>query len=104
MKKQLLLISGISLLSVVGYSQTQVIQSNGVIVHQAQGVETPSKNISSEPIVRTITSWSLSECLDAEPYFSSKLQNAVTDEDKKYYTDQLALLQKRKAELTNSTK
>lgn len=104
MRKQVLLISGISLLSVFCHSQTPTIQSNGVIVHQAQGVEAPSKPVSTEPVVKTIYEWSLNECLDAEPYFYSKLQNAATDEEKKYYTDQIAILQKRKAELTNTTK
>ncbi len=104
MKKHVLLISGISLLSVVGYTQTPTTQANGVIVHQAQGVETPSKSNSSQTTVRTILDWSLAECIDAEPYFYGKLQNAVTEEDKKYYSEQIAILQKRKAELTKSTK
>jgi hypothetical protein len=104
MKKQLLWISGISLVSVFSYSQTSVTQPNGVIVHQAQGVEAPLKSDPSQPIVKTINEWSLAECLDAEPYFYNKLQNAATEEEKNYYSDQVAILQKRKAELTKTTK
>lgn len=99
MKKQLLLISGFLLYSVFSYSQTSTTQPNGVIVHEAQGVEGSQKQSEKVPNVRTINDWSLAECIDAEPYFYNKLTTAASEDDKKYYNAQVEMLRKRKAEL-----
>lgn len=99
MKKHLLLISGFLLYSVFGYSQTSTTLSNGVIVHEAQGVEGSQKQSEKVSNVRTINDWSLAECIDAEPYFYNKLTTAASEEDKQYYGSQIEMLRKRKAEL-----
>lgn len=82
------------LYSVFGFSQSTTTQSNGVVVHQAQGVETPKVNPSTGSTPRSIEQWSLAECIDALSFLEMKLEEAYTAEDKEKYTvqrDQLLL-------------
>ena len=89
--------SGFLLLSVVSYSQTTT-QSNGVIVHQAEGVEGTPEKKSEQPVIRTMETWSLAECMEMLPYLESKISTA-TEEDKQRYMTQKVALDKRIAEL-----
>ena len=103
MKKKEIFCLCLSMLAFVGYSQTSVTQANGVVVYSAQGVEKSVKQETSTPTIRTIKDWSLSECIDAEPYIIIKLNEADNDQNKAYYNQQLEMLRARKNELMNIT-
>ena len=91
---------GICVVPFTGSSQTNTTQlPNGVVVHQAQGVEGLTEKKSEQPIVRTMETWTLAECIDALPYLEIKLSEATNEEDKQRYQTQKVALEKRIAEL-----
>lgn len=96
MKKLILFGLSVCTMHTLGHSQSNTTQlPNGVIVHQAQGVEGVIEQTKTEPVkVRTMQDWSLAECIDALPYLEMKL-NEATDKDREYYLNEKELLLKR---------
>lgn len=85
------------------HSQSKTTQlPNGVIVHQAQGVEGVVEPVKNEPVkTRTIQDLTLSECIDALPILEIKL-NEASPSDRERYMREKELLVKRMNELKSS--
>nr|WP_294858140.1 hypothetical protein [uncultured Fluviicola sp.] len=85
------------------HSQSNTTQlPNGVIVHQAQGVEKITEPKKEEPVrIRTIQDWNLPECMDALAHVEMKLSH-TTLTDREYYLNEKALITKRMNELKSS--
>lgn len=99
MRKMISLCLGICIVPFTGSSQTNTTQlPNGVVVHQAEGVEGTPEKKSDQPVIRTMETWTLAECMDMLPYLESKISTA-TEEDKQRYLAQKVALDKRIAEL-----
>lgn len=86
-----------------GHSQSNTTQlPNGVIVHQAQGVEGIVEPVKNEPVKpRTIQDWSLAECIDALAFVTIKL-NESPDADRARYLDTKAQIEQRMNELKST--
>lgn len=82
------------------YSQSNTAQlPNGVIIHQAHGVEGVVEPVKNEPVkIRTVQDWNLSECMDALAHTEMKLKDA-SDVDRERYLNGKALIVKRINEL-----
>lgn len=87
----------------LGHSQTNTTQlPNGVVVHQAQGVEGAQKPKVIEQVpVRTIQDWTLPECIDALAYVEMKLNEAAPSEQA-YYLDEKTKITQRITQLKGS--
>ncbi|MNE38833.1 hypothetical protein D3C87_02940 [compost metagenome] len=85
------------------HSQSNTTQlPNGVIVHQAQGVEKTPESKTIEPVrVRTIQDWNLPECIEALSHVSIKLNEAAPSE-REYYLNEQARITQRINELKGS--
>ena len=101
MKKTILLC--ITVLPVIGHAQSNTTQlPNGVVVHQAQGVESTTYPVNNQSVkVRTVQDWTLSECIDALPFLEIKL-NEASPVDRERYLHEKELLVKRINELKSS--
>lgn len=91
---------GIAVLPALCHAQSNATQlPNGVVVHQAQGVENTTVPVKNEPVkIRTIQDWNLSECMDALAHTEMKLKDA-SDVDRERYLNGKALIVKRISEL-----
>ncbi len=87
----------------LGHSQTNTTQlPNGVVVHQAQGVEGVQKpKVIEQTPVRTMQDWTLPECIDALTHLEMKLNEAAPSE-KTYYLEEKVKLTQRINELKGS--
>lgn len=96
MKKTLLFGFGMLVISTTAFSQStsQTTQSNGVVVHEAIGVEGKVEQTTPQTIARTMDDWSSAECIDAMAFLNLKLAEAA-DLEKPRYLEQKALLQER---------
>lgn len=96
MKKLILFGLCVCSLPALCHSQSNTTQlPNGVIVHQAQGVEGVVEQTKAEPSkVRTMQDWSLAECIDALSFLEMKL-NEATGKNQEYYLNEKELLLKR---------
>jgi hypothetical protein len=94
MKKMILL--GIAVLPVICHAQSNTTQlPNGVIVHQAEGVEGAVKPVRNEPAkARTIQDWNLPECTDALRYLEMKLENAEVSDRERYLAEKAKIVQR----------
>lgn len=94
---------GITILPVLCQAQSNTTQlPNGVVVHQAQGVESAADPIVNQPVkTRTIQDWTLPECIDALPFLEIKLNEALPT-DRERYLHEKELLVKRINELKSS--
>lgn len=103
MKKLILFGLSVCAMHTLGHSQSNTTQlPNGVIVHQAQGVEGIVEQTKTEPVkVRTMQDWNLPECIDALAHVEMKLNEAALT-DREYYLNEKALIQKRINELKSS--
>lgn len=95
---KLLLTGACAFASLITFSQT--VQSNGVVVHEALGVE---GKVVSQPTTATseivpISKWTLETCLDARNILTVKMKSA-TDETMPIYQDQLLQINDRIKEL-----
>lgn len=84
---RLLLTNVFAFASFVAFSQST--QSNGVVVHEASGVEVkmePTTIIT--PVVRTINDWTLPECIDALNFLELKKAEVGPDEQVTYQVQQ----------------
>ncbi|WP_300665901.1 hypothetical protein [Fluviicola sp.] len=87
----------------LGHSQTNTTQlPNGVVVHQAQGVEGAQKPKVIEQVpVRTMQDWTLPECIDALTYVEMKLNEAASSQ-REYYLNEKTRITQRINELKGS--
>lgn len=85
------------------HSQSNTTQlTNGVVVHQAQGVEgTPEAKPVEQVRVRTIQDWNLPECIEALTYVEMKLNEAAPSQ-REYYLNEKARITQRINELKGS--
>lgn len=85
------------------HSQSNTTQlPNGVVVHQAQGVEGAQKlKVTEEVRVRTMLDWTLPECIDALAHLEMKL-NEAAPADRTYYLEEKVKLTQRINELKGS--
>ena len=89
----------------IAFSQTSgktTTLENGVVIHQAHGVEKEESTINSIPERRDIDQWSLEECIWAIDIIESKLNAAVNKDQRMYYTDQLKAVNIRIEQLKRS--
>lgn len=80
-----------------GHSQSNTINKlpNGVVVHQAQGVEGVVETEKNDTLnIRTMQDWNLAECMDALPHLEMKL-NEAAGSDRTYYLREKELLLNR---------
>lgn len=70
--------------------------SNGVIVHEAVGVEGIVVE-SAEPVQKSlsISDWSESMCIETLDIFRLKVQEPITEEEKQNYIEQVKLIEER---------
>lgn len=103
MKKDILFGIVVCALPALCHSQSSTTQlPNGVIVHQAQGVERVNEPVKNEAVkVRTIADWTLSECMDALAHTEMKLKDA-SDVDRERYLNGKALIVQRINELKST--
>lgn len=96
MRKIILLGLYAPFLPLAGHSQTITIQlPNGVIIHQAQGVEETPETKKEEPVhVRTMLDWSLPECIDALAHTEMKLNEAAETDRERYLIEKAKLVQR----------
>jgi hypothetical protein len=101
MKK--ILLFGIAILPVLCRAQSNTTQlPNGVIVHQAHGVEGVVEPVKNEPVkIRTFQDWTIPECIDALPFLEIKLNEALPT-DRERYLHEKELLVNRINELKSS--
>lgn len=85
------------------HSQSNTTQlPNGVIVHQAKGVENTPESKQIEAVhLRTIEDWNLPECMEALSEVSIKL-NEASESDREYYLSEKNKLTKRINELKST--
>lgn len=86
------------------HSQSNTTQlPNGVIVHQAQGVEGVQEPKKIEPAhIRTIQEWTLPQCIDALSFVTMKLNEVSSESDRERYLNEKALINQRINELKSS--
>ena len=100
MKRLILFGLSVCAVHISSHSQSNPTQlPNGVIVHQAQGVEgvvEPTKNEPAKP--RSVQEWSLAECIDALSFVMIKL-NESSDADRERYLETKAQIEQRINEL-----
>lgn len=96
MRKVILLGLYATVLPLAGHSQTNTTQlPNGVIVHQAQGVEGTPETRQEEPArVRTMTDWTLPECIDALAHTEMKLNESSGEDRERYLIEKARLVQR----------
>ena len=96
MKKIVILGLYASIVPLAGHSQTSTTQlPNGVIVHQAQGVEGTPETKKEEPVrISTMLDWSLPECIDALAHTEMKLNEAVESDRERYLIEKARLVQR----------
>ena len=101
MKKLILFGLYVCALPTICHSQSNTTQlPNGVIVHQAQGVEGLVEPEKVEPVqVRTLQDWTLPQCIDALSFVMMKLDEASSESDRERYLNEKALITKRINEL-----
>jgi hypothetical protein len=94
---------GIVVLPALCQAQSNTTQlPNGVVVHQAQGVESITAPVKNQPVkIRSVEDWTLSECMDALPFLEIKLNEALPT-DRERYLHEKELLVKRINELKSS--
>jgi hypothetical protein len=87
----------------LGHSQSNTTQlPNGVIVHQAEGIESTSEPKKIEQVHnRTIEDLNLPECIEALSQVSIKL-NEASESDREYYLSEKNKLTKRINELKST--
>jgi hypothetical protein len=78
------------------HSQSNTTQlPNGVIVHQAQGVEKIPELQQNEPVrVRTVLDWSLPECIDALAHTELKLAGATEADRERYLAEKTRIIER----------
>lgn len=86
MKRLILFGLSVCAIHTSGHSQSNTTQlPNGVIVHQAQGVEGVVEPAKTEPAnVRTIQDWNLPECIEALAHTELKLAEASESDRERY--------------------
>lgn len=90
---KLLLTGAFAFATLITFSQT--VQSNGVVVHEALGIEGKVEVAPpSVTVVRTINDWSLAECIDAVQVLEMKKAEAPV-EQRVIYDNQLSLINER---------
>lgn len=96
MRKFILLGLCASILPLAGHSQKNTTQlPNGVVVHQAQGVEETPELKKEEPVrVRTLLDWTLPECIDALAHTEMKLSEATEQDRERYLVEKARLVQR----------
>ncbi|WP_343634478.1 hypothetical protein [Fluviicola sp.] len=96
MRKIILLGLYASFVSLAGHSQTNTTQlPNGVIVHQAQGVEkTPEAKNEKQVHVRTLQDLTLPECIDALADTEMKLNEASEADRERYLAEKARIVQR----------
>lgn len=101
---KVLLLSLATGISMFGYSQTSnsaisiSVQSNGVIVHQAAGVESVSAPSVSTVQHRGVIDWNWAECIDALRLIDMKCTQLSAEECNRY-ADQRKAIELRMTEL-----
>jgi hypothetical protein len=99
---KVLLLSLTTGISMFGYSQTSnstiSVQSNGVIVHQAAGVESVSAPSVSTVQHRGVIDWNWAECIDALRLIDMKCTQLSAEECNRY-ADQRKAIELRMTEL-----
>ncbi|MNK05552.1 hypothetical protein D3C87_234350 [compost metagenome] len=103
MRKLIFLGLSVCALHTLGHAQSNTTQlPNGVIVHQAQGVEGAVEPKKTEPVkVRTIQDWSLAECIDALPLLMMKM-NESSEKDRERYLETKVQIEQRINELKST--
>lgn len=96
MRKIILLGLYASLIPLAGHSQTNTTQlPNGVVVHQAQGVEGSPEVKKQETVrVRTLQDWTLPECIDGLVHTEMKLNEASGADRERYLIEKNRLVQR----------
>ncbi|TSJ45611.1 hypothetical protein [Fluviicola chungangensis] len=96
MKKIILFGLSVCAIHTFGHSQTNTTQlPNGVVVHQAQGVEGTPQATKQEPMhVRTLQDWTLPECIDALAHTEMKLNEASEQERARYLSEKGRIVQR----------
>lgn len=96
MKKIILFGIAVCVLPALCHSQSKTTQlSNGVIVHQAQGVEVVPESVGNKPVKnRTIQDWNIPECADALRYLEMKLGNAEESDRERYLAEKAKIVQR----------
>lgn len=104
MKKSILFGLCVCSLPALCHSQSNTTQlPNGVIVHQAQGVEGAQDSKKIEPArIRTIQDWTLPQCIDALSFVMIKLNEASSESDRERYLNEKAQINQRINELKSS--
>ncbi|MDF3028689.1 MAG: hypothetical protein K0S23_2996 [Fluviicola sp.] len=101
MRKEILLGLYVCASHTLGHSQSNTTQlPNGVIVHQAKGVESTPEKI-EQIHIRTLEDWNLPECIEALSQVSIKL-NEASESDREYYLSEKNKITKRINELKSS--
>ncbi len=82
------------------------VQPNGVVVHEAAGVEgfTPT-TVQQQPSGKPVSEWNLAECIDAARIITRKLEKATAEaneQEAQRYQTALAEIEARKQQLIQS--
>lgn len=104
MKKLILFGICVWALPALCHSQSNTTQlPNGVIVHQAQGVEGVQEPKKIEPVqIRKIQDWTLPQCIDALSFVMMKLNEASSDLDRERYLNDRDQINQRINELKSA--
>jgi len=96
MKKLILFGLSVCAVHTLSHSQINTTQlSNGVVVHQAQGVEGTTESKKQQPLrVRTLQDWTLPECIDALVHTEMKLNEASEQDRERYLTEKARIVQR----------
>lgn len=95
-----------SLLSFISFSQNTVVktESNGVIVHQATGVEGVVLTTTETPVqVNSFENWSIEQCQEVINYIQIKSKESCSKKESEAYLEQLNMLEER-VKVLKSTK
>lgn len=82
-------------------------QSNGVIIHESAGNEGFVQPVAAvSPVVRTISDWTLPECMEALRIVDEKMAHLTESEEdaerRRYYLEQRTLIEQQKDYLLNN--